>query len=160
MSQSPIYSPLPRVAHAHWTIYLPSVLVALVWAVIYVWAAGRDLGGIKSLALAVEVIGVPVLLFFAAVRARILGASVRGDGVLTLRSGFLRPREVSIGLQEIVSVRVRRSALQNLLGGGALDVKTMSGERIVVNDLDAPEDIAAALVVPVRDDFGKSDTLH
>ncbi|MGV8998559.1 MAG: PH domain-containing protein [Parvibaculaceae bacterium] len=160
MSQPLIYSPLPRVARAHWTIYLPSVLVALVWAGVWLWAAERGLAGLKSLALAVLAIGVPVLLFFAAVRAHILTASVRGDGVLTLRSGFLRPREVSIGLLEIVSVRVRRSPVQRLLGGGALDVKTMSGERIIVNDLDMPQDIAAALVVPVRDDFGKPDTLH
>ena len=140
----------------------PSVLVALVWACIWVWAAHREpaLGGIKSLALAVEVIGVPCLLFFAAVRARILSASVQGNGVLTLRSGFLRPREISIGLLEIVSVRVRRSLMQRMLGGGALDVKTMSGERVLVNDLDHPDEIAAALVVPVRDDFGRSDTLY
>ncbi|MES1991699.1 MAG: PH domain-containing protein [Pseudomonadota bacterium] len=160
MSQPLIYSPLPRNARAHWTIYLPSALVALVWACIYVWAAMHGLAGLRSLSIAVGVIGVPCLVFFAAVRARILGVSVQGNGVLTLRSGFLRPREISVGLSEIVSVRVRRSVMQRLFGGGALDVKTMSGERILVNDLDRPEDIAAALVVPVRDDFGRSDTLH
>ncbi|MDO8288747.1 MAG: PH domain-containing protein [Parvibaculum sp.] len=157
-----IYSPIPRVARAHWTIYLPSGVVALVWAAIYGWAAAHEpqLGALKALALAVEALGVPLLLFFAAVRARVLSVEVRGDGVLSMRFGFLRPREVSIGLHEIASVRVRRSFVQALLGGGALDVKTLSGERLFVTDLDHPDDIAAALVVPVRDDFGHTDTLH
>jgi uncharacterized membrane protein YdbT with pleckstrin-like domain len=154
--------PKPCAAQAHWTIYLPSLVVAALWAGVYAWAATREpaLAGVKALALAVEALGLPVLLFFAAARARSLMAEVRGDGALHVRSGLTRATEVSVGLSEIASVRVRRSWVQRLMGGGALDVKTLSGERIMVNDLDRPEVVAASLVAPVAVDVAQPVTLH
>lgn len=159
---NPRSSPPPCAAHAHWTIYLPSVVVALVWAVIYGWAASRqpELGGLKAVALAVEALGVPVLLAFAALRARVLEVALREGGVLHLRSGVLAPKEVTIGLDEVASVRVRRSVPQRLFGGGALDIKTLSGERLFIADLDRPDVIAAALVVPAHGEFGHPYTLN
>jgi hypothetical protein len=39
-------------------------------------------------------------------------------------------------------------------------VKTLSGERIMVNDLDRPEVVAASLVAPVAVDVAQPVTLH
>ncbi len=160
MSNPPAFPP-PCVARAHWTIYLPSVVVALVWATIYAWAVTRQpaLGGIKAVALAVEALGVPVLLAFAALRARVLEVALREGGVLTMRSGVLRPKTATIGVDEVASVRVRRSLPQRLFGGGALDVKTLSGARLFIADLDRPDVIAAALVLPERSEFGRPQDL-
>tara|TARA_R110000824_G_scaffold390760_10_gene587782 strand:+ start:680 stop:1153 length:474 start_codon:yes stop_codon:yes gene_type:complete len=154
-------SPAPA-AYAHWTIYLPTGVVALVWAGIYGWAVTREprLQGLMSLALAVEALGVPLLLGSAALRARVLAAEMRDDGAtLFLRSGFLRPREVSVGRSEVASVRLRRSLPQRLFGGGAIDVKTLSGEHLFVTDLDHPARIVAALSPQPRDAFGHEERL-
>jgi hypothetical protein len=165
LSSSSAPSPAIAAARAHWTIYLPSIVVALVWAAIYGWAETRQpvLAGVRAAALAVEALGVPLLLFFAAVRARVLLLEVRpragGEAVLFARSGFARPREVQVGAQEIASIRVRRSLPQRLFGGGALDLKTLSGESLWFPDLDRPDAIARALARPARGDFGHAEKL-
>lgn len=153
-------------ARAHWTIYLPSLLIAACWLLIYVLAVRHEpvRHGLRALALAVEGLIVPLLVLFAAVRARVLLVEVRdgagGGRVLYVRSGFLRPREVSIGAREVASVRVRRSWVHLVFGGGALEIATLSGERIYVNDLDHPQRIAAALVVPAQAAFGHEEKLR
>ncbi len=153
----PRTSPPLAAARAHWTIYLPTLVVAAVWAAVYGWAALHEppLMGLRGLALAVEVLAVPPLLFFAALRARVLMVEVKarldGEGRATglrelcLREGFGNPREVRVGADEIAFVRVRRSLPQRFFGGGALDVRTLSGERIWIADLDAPDAIAHAV---------------
>lgn len=149
-------SPLAA-ARAHWTIYLPTFVVAAVWAAVHLWAALHEppLASLRALSLAVELLAVPTLLFFAVLRARILTVEVKvrsdGEGRATgarelyLREGFGSPRELRIGADEIAFVRVRRSLVQRLLGGGALDVRTMSGERVWIGDLDAPDAVAHAV---------------
>lgn len=163
---SPPPSTVIAAAHAHWTIYLPSIVVALVWAFIYGWAVTHHpvLAGVRAVALAVEALGVPVLIFFAAVRARLLLVAVRresaeSEAALYARSGFSRPKEVYVGAGEIVSVHVRRSLPQRLFGGGALDLKTLSGERLYFTDLDKPQAIADALARPARLEFGSVEKL-
>jgi len=163
MSESaPASLALPVCARAHWTIYLPSLVVALVWAAIYGWAVTRDpvLSGLSSVALLVEALGVPLLLLAAALRARVLRVELRKGGrELYLRSGVLRARDVGIGLAEIAHVRVRHSIPQRVLGGGALDIRLLSGDRIVMTDLDNPAYIAAAIMPMARRDFGHEEPL-
>ncbi len=148
--------PLAR-ATAHWTIYLPTLAVGLVWLCIFAWAELHNppLAGLRSLALAVEALGVPLLLSSAVLRARILtveiwprgreGTAAAAERELVLRDGFARPRSLRVGAPEIAAIRVRRSLPQRLLGGGALDLKMLSGERVFIADLDDPEAIAHAL---------------
>lgn len=164
MSQSAVPStpPAAPAAYAHWTIYLPTGAIALVWAGIYGWAVTREpqLQGLMSLALAVEALGVPLLLGSAALRARVLAVEIRDNGAtLFLRSGFFRPREISVGRREVKSVRLRRSLPQRLFGGGAIDVKTLSGDQFFVTDLDCPQRIVAALSPRPRDAYGHEDKL-
>ncbi|MGB5948389.1 MAG: hypothetical protein WBG82_03630 [Parvibaculum sp.] len=144
-------------ARAHWTIYLPTMVVAIVWALVYGWARLHEppLKGLGALALAVEVLAVPLLLLFAAIRARVLSVEVRarGDGEgpadglreLLLRQGFIHRHEMRVGANEIAFMRVRRSFPQRLFGGGALDMKMVSGDRLWIADLDTPDDIVNAI---------------
>jgi len=148
--------PLAR-ATAHWTIYLPTLVVGLVWLVIFLWAELHRpaLEGLRALALAVEVLGVPLLFFAAALRARMLAVEVwpRGregtaeaaERELVMRDGFARPRSLRVGAPEIAALRVRRSLPQRYFGGGALDLRMLSGERLMIADLDDPDAIAHAL---------------
>lgn len=160
MSNPPV-TPQPSVAaRAHWTIYLPTLVVALVWAGIYGWAHWHDpaLDGLASVALFVEALGVPLLLFSAVLRARVLTVELHGQQ-LYIRTGVLRARDVGIGLSEIAHVRVRHSIPQQWLGGGALDVTTLSGDRFLVTDLDNPGRIAAAIMPEARSEFGHEERL-
>lgn len=146
-------------ARAHWTIYLPTLVVGAVWLAIYAWAELHEppLAGLGALALAVEALGVPLLFFAAALRARLLTVDVwpRGregtEGAaareLVLRDGFARPRSLRVGATEIATLRVRRSLPQRLFGGGALDLVMLSGERVFIADLDRPDEVAHALKV-------------
>ncbi|MDR3499449.1 MAG: PH domain-containing protein [Parvibaculum sp.] len=155
-------------ARAHWTIYLPSLAVALVWAGVYAYAALHQpvLAGLRGLALAVMLLGVPLLLFSAALRARVLVVEERparlagGAPEFYARSGFARPREVSIGASEISSLRVRRSLPQRIFGGGALDLRTLSGDRLIFADLDRPDAVAAALAAPAHSGPGHKEPLR
>jgi len=162
MSNPPSSAQPPVSARAHWTIYLPTLVVALVWAGIYGWAHWHDpvLDGLASVALFVEALGVPLLLLSAVLRARVLIVELRKGGrQLYLRTGVLRARDVGIGLSEIAHVRVRHSIPQQWLGGGALDITTLSGDRLFVADLDHPEIIAAAITPLARTEFGHEEKL-
>lgn len=146
-------------AGAHWTIYFPALVVALVWLVVFAWAAFHQppLAGLRALALAVVALGTPVLAFAAALRARLLsveiwprgreGTQAAAERELVLRDGFARPRSLRVGAREIASIRVRRSLPQRLFGGGALEIKMLSGERVLIADLDRPDALAHALAV-------------
>jgi len=146
-------------AAAHWTIYLPAAAVGLVWLGIFVWATFHEpeLSGLRALALYVAALGTPLLVLAAALRARLLsveiwpmgeeGSEAAAERELVLRNGFARPRSLRVGAREIASIRVRRSVPQRLFGGGALDIKMLSGERVLIADLDQPDALAHALEI-------------
>lgn len=150
-------------AAAHWTIYVPAIVVAAVWFVIFLWSTVHvpPLSGLRALSLAVILLGTPVLIFAAALRARLLSVEVWPKGAegtddaaereLVLRDGFARPRSLRVGAREIASIRVRRSLPQRLLGGGALDIRTLSGERVLIADIDHPDRLAHALAITTHE---------
>src|SRR5690606_34617825 len=84
---SPSARPLRR--GAHWTIYLPSLVVALTWAGVYFWAIWQEppLAAIRSIALAIESVVVPLLLVHAFLRGRVLRAEI-AEGMLDAAWGF------------------------------------------------------------------------
>lgn len=132
------------VARAHWTIYLPSIAVALLWAAFYLRArfGVPEMPSIATLCLIVEAVAVPVLLLLAWGRARNL-LVMPSSGDLLLVSGFPLKQELRVADKELLAVRVRRGPVQRLFGGGAIVVTLASGKRVVINDLDRPGDIAA-----------------
>lgn len=149
MSQSDTSSPplahAPRTG-AHWTIYLPSLVVALTWAVVYFWAIWQEppLIAIRSIALAIESVVVPLLLVHAFLRARILRAEIT-EGKLDAAWGFPYRRRLQLDIGEISLAQVRRSLAQRRFGGGALALIARGGERYLIADLARPEEIAAAI---------------
>ncbi|MEN6543021.1 PH domain-containing protein [Parvibaculum sp.] len=146
-------------AVAHWTIYLPAAVVAAVWLGIFLWATfhAPQLSGLRALSLAVLMLGTPALAFAAALRARLLSVEIWPMGAegteraaereLVLRDGFAMPRSLRVGAREIASIRVRRSLPQRLFGGGALDIRMLSGERVLIADIDQPDALAHALAI-------------
>lgn len=131
---------------AHWTIYLPSFVVALTWTGVYFWAIWQDppLVAIRGIALAIESVVVPLLLVHAFLRARFLKAEI-AEGMLHLGWGFPYRRRLDLEIGEISLAQVRRSFAQRRFGGGALALITRGGERYLIADLAQPEEIAAAV---------------
>lgn len=131
---------------AHWTIYLPTLTVAATWAVVFLWAEWREppLAAIRSIALAVEAVVVPVLFVHAFLRARVLRAEA-ADGEVHLRWGFPFRRELTLPAGQVALAQARQSWAQRFLGGGALALIERSGRRHLVADLARPEEIAALI---------------
>ncbi|MEQ8269108.1 MAG: PH domain-containing protein [Parvibaculum sp.] len=136
----------PTLFRAHWTIYLPSLVVAAVWAGVYLWADTREppLAAIRSVALAIEAVVVPLLLLHAFMRARSLRVAI-ADGALDAQWGFPWRRRLALPLRDIAAAQVRPSIAQRIFGGGALALTLGNGKRHLIADLDEPE--AAACIV-------------
>lgn len=140
---------------AHWTIYLPVVVIALTWGVVYFWSNWQEppLLVVARIALIIEGIVVPLLLLHAFMRARVLRASV-GEGMLQAVWGFPMRRRLELPLVDIAVAQLRRSAMQRWFGGGALAVITRQGARHLIADLAEPEKVAAAINNAIRRDSG------
>lgn len=138
---------------AHWTIYLPSLVVAVTWAFVYLWAVSRDpaLSAIAAIALAIEAVVVPLLLVHAFLRARVLMAEA-GAGRLHAVAGFPFRQHLDIAFDDIAVAQVRRPVAQRLLGGGALAIITRQGKRHLIADLADADAIAAAINNAIRRD--------
>ncbi len=136
----------PARSGAHWTIYLPSLIVAFTWAVVYFWADWQDppLLAIRAVALAIEAVVVPLLLVHAFLRARVLRAEIAGDA-LALQWGFPWKRRLRLDMDGIALAQVRRSFAQRRFGGGALALIGADGKRYLIPDLAGAEEIAAAV---------------
>ncbi|PKQ02608.1 MAG: hypothetical protein CVT72_16750 [Alphaproteobacteria bacterium HGW-Alphaproteobacteria-11] len=129
----------PVLFRAHWTIYLPSLVVAAVWAFVYLWADTREppLAAIRSVALAIEAVVVPLLLLHALMRARSLRVAIAA-GAIDAQWGFPWRRRLALPLREIAAVQVRPSIAQRLFGGGALALTLGNGKRHLIADLGEP----------------------
>ncbi|MBO6634557.1 hypothetical protein [Parvibaculum sp.] len=145
-AENPLPPTPPIRTGAHWTIYLPSLVVALTWTVVYFWAIWQEppLTAIRAVALAIESVVVPLLLVHAFLRARVLRAEI-SDGVLELTWGFPYRRHARLDIPGISLAQVRRSFAQRRFGGGALALIARDGERYLIADLAEPEAIAAAI---------------
>lgn len=138
--------PAGVVARAHWSIFLPALAAALLWALVYLWADHWTprLSAIASLALAVEALVVPVLILHAWGRSRVMGLRVGARG-LEARTGFPRRKVIEVGAREIAELDFAQSPLQRRFGAGRLDIRTESGTRIRLDDL--ADAVAAAAAV-------------
>lgn len=149
MNEPAANPPIPglvRRSGAHWTIYLPSLVVAATWAGVYFWAEWQEppLLAIRAVSLAIEAVVVPLLLFHAFLRARVLRAEVAG-GTLDVRWNFPLKRHLRLDISEIALAQVRRSFAQRQFGGGALALICADGKRHLIPDLARAEELAAAI---------------
>ncbi|WP_339832444.1 PH domain-containing protein [uncultured Parvibaculum sp.] len=136
------------VSGAHWTIYLPSLAVAAVWVGVYVWADTRQppLAAIRSIALAIEAVVVPLLLFHAFMRARNLRVEVAADEI-DMQWGFTWRRRLAVPVRDVAAAEVRPAIAQRFFGGGALALTFSDGTRRMIADLAQPESIVRAILV-------------
>lgn len=114
----------------HWSIYLPALLVSLLWGALLIWADSQEpkLMSVRWLALVIEAFFVPALYLAAWLRAR-GNEFVLSDSLYICQGGF-RSEKLGVTLAMVDSVSLRNSLLQRWLGAGTLDI-TLKGGRVV-----------------------------
>ena len=119
----------------HWSIYLPALLVALLWGVLLVWADAQEpkLVSVWWLALVIEAFFVPGLYLAAWLRAR--GNEFTLGSGLYVRKGGFRSEKLGVALSMVDDVSLRQSILQRWLGAGTLDVRLKGGRVVSLADM-------------------------
>lgn len=127
---SPVFS-----TRTHWSIYLPALMVSILWAALLIWADMQEpkLVSVRWLAVVIEAFFVPALYLAAWLRAR-GNEFVLGDG-LYVRKGGLRGEKFGAALSMVESVSLRQSILQRLLGAGTLDIRLKGGRLVSLTDM-------------------------
>ncbi|HDL16501.1 MAG TPA: PH domain-containing protein [Rhizobiales bacterium] len=128
---------------AHWTIFLPTIIVALLYGGLWVFllVVGKGDTALARILLLVLLLVVPVLLVRAYLRFVTFGLVI-GRRALTYRQGWLRPGWHRIQLDTLTGVRASMNPLGRMLGGGALILTRLDGGDICLNDVEFPEEAA------------------
>ena len=128
---------------AHWTIFLPAILIALLYggSWLSLLAAGKGDTALARIALLVLMMVVPVLLVRAYLRFQSFGLLI-GRQALTYRRGWVRPRWHRIQMESLASVRAVQTPFSKLFGGGALEFTGIDGRKFRFYDVKAPEQVA------------------
>ncbi len=128
---------------AHWTLFLPALVVALLYggSWVFLLLTGKGDTALARLVLLVLLLIVPVLLVRAYLRFASFGLLIRRQ-VLLYRRGWLRPRWRRVKLDSLSGVRPVLSPLGGLFGGGALVLTRLDHGEIRLYDIDGPEEAA------------------
>jgi len=133
-------------SRAHWSLFLPSLVVALVytaaWALLVI--TGRGDGTLAKLMFLVMMIAPPILLVQAFLRYNSIGLALTKNHVLVSK-GWPRLAGEQIGLKNLSAVEVRFSVVGRWLGAGRVVLLQKDGRVVSVSDLDQPEEIADAI---------------
>lgn len=123
----------------HWSIYLPALSIAILWAGILFWADRREppLETLRLLALAVEAVAVPALYLWAFLRARGSEVVVSSDAI-SLSTGGRDPEKVEVDPTSVSRVRVAQSYVQKLVDAGQIRIDLSDGRQFVLDDMSAP----------------------
>jgi hypothetical protein len=128
---------------AHWTLFLPALVVALLYGGLWVFllVTGKGDTALARIMLLVLMLIVPVLLVRAYLRFASFGLLIRQQAVI-YRRGWLRPRWRRVKLESLSGVRPVLSPLGGVFGGGALVLTRLDGGDIRLYDVDGPEEAA------------------
>ena len=131
---------------AHWSIFMPTVVVALLYGGTWLLLASHDRahGDLGRLLMLVCALGVPMLLVHAFLRYMSTCVTVTKSAVI-LERGWPRRQPITVVLGDVAEVETGRPLLGRLFGSGALIVRTRKNKRLVVNDLDDPDALAETL---------------
>lgn len=133
-------------AHAHWSIFLPALIVAALYAAL--WAgfkyAGSGDGALGRLLFLVLVLAPPLLIAQAFLRYFSIGVALTEHHVLLVR-GWPRTTGRQISLDDVVVVEVNSGFIGQYLGVGGLHFLLRNGQRVGVSDLADPENIAGKI---------------
>lgn len=147
----------PETYRGHWAIFLPSVVVALLYggAWIGLLVTGRSDTALAKLALLVLLLVVPLLVTVACLRFRSLRIEV-GPETVAFRQGWLRPRWTRLRYADIDAATVRWSRLGRTIGSGALQLRTGDGTAYRILDVAVPEAVAQRINEHARSELGRS----
>lgn len=128
---------------AHWTLFLPALVVALLYGGLWLFllASGKGDTALARLMLLVLLLIVPVLLVRAYLRFASFGLLIRRQAII-YRRGWLRPRWRRVKLDSLSGVRPVLSPLGCLFGGGALVLTRLDHSDILLYDVEGPEEAA------------------
>lgn len=128
---------------AHWTIFLPALVVAIIYGGVWVFLllAGKGESALATLCLLVLLLIVPVLLVRAFLRYATIDLRI-DDLSLNYRRGWFRPHWHKISLDELSGARAILSPVGSIFGGGALELTPEVGRPIRLNDIESPEHAA------------------
>ncbi|MBL4757116.1 MAG: PH domain-containing protein [Rhizobiales bacterium] len=135
---------VPRAeAHAHWSIFLPAIIVAFLYALIwgFLKITGFGDGALGRLIFLVLVIAPPLLIAQAFLRYYSIGIALTQKHVLLAR-GWPRTVGRQIALRDIVVVEVNSGILGRWMGAGGIHLLLRNGQRLGISDLADPENIA------------------
>lgn len=137
---------------AHWTIFLPAIVVAALYggAWVFLLLAGKGEGALATLCLLVLLLVVPVLLVRAFLRYASFDLRV-DDFSLKYRRGWFRPHWHKVRLDEVTGAHAVLSPVGRMLGGGALVLAREAGRPIRLNDVDSPERAAGEITRRLRE---------
>ncbi len=140
----------------HWSIYLPALSIAILWAGILFWADRREppLETLRLLALAVEAVAVPGLYLWAFLRARGAEIEVTSDA-LSLSTGGRNPIQASVDLASVANIRIAQSYLQKLVDAGQIQIDLSDGRQFVLDDMSAPVRLRD-MIKDIQNDGGKA----
>ena len=126
----------------HWTVFLPSLVIALLYGGLWSWfSAGDAADGLARVALLVVAVGVPMLLAHAAIR--FFGAEiVTADEALIARPGVPKRTEARVRVEDVVTVSIRRGLIGRVFDVGTVIVTDRSGQSVAVPDMAAPWRVA------------------
>jgi hypothetical protein len=128
---------------ARLALFLPALAIAVSYGVLMLvlWAGGWTNGSFARLCLLVLLIGVPLLVAHAGLRAITVGVRLEPRGVVLSR-GFPARGAIILGWHEIADAG---ASGRGFFGGHTLQVEDTSGGRTSIHDL-ARADEAAALI--------------
>jgi len=135
---------VPRAeAHAHWSIFLPALIVALLYALVWAFLKiiGYGDGALGRLIFLVLVIAPPLLIAQAFLRYYSIGIALTENHVLLAR-GWPRTVGQQYALGDIVVVEVNSGFFGRWMGAGGIHLLLRNGQRIGISDLADPESIA------------------
>ena len=126
----------PTRAGADWRIFLPSVVLALLYGGLGLTMVllGRGDTALARLLVLFVVVGVPVLLLNAGLRYATLEVRIRRR-TLVYRRGWIWPRWRRVALRDIAEVSTAYGPAGHLLGGGTLVLKLTDGGRVRIPDV-------------------------
>lgn len=136
---------------AHWSIFLPALIVALLYggSWLLLVALGHGDWALARLALLVAIFGVPLLLVHAYLKYSVLGLLIARRELL-VRRGWIRPKWRRYRFGEVSAAAVQRGLVGRLTEAGTLVVTLRDGRRIRLDDLRSPDEAARQIQQRLR----------
>ncbi len=132
---------------AHWHIFVPTVVISVLYLVGWVILYFMELSGgnLARLFIVVLAVGVPLLFANAFLRYQTIAIELF-ESHLKYHTGWPKAEPVVLPYAIVDNVRYSRGLSGRLFGGGTVIVQLLAGEAIGIADVEKPEDAAEKIV--------------